>query len=118
MTKRYNIRDLAAKPKKVNLVHPVLGETDIWVEVVGPQSKQFRSALKAFEALPEAEQSTAEANLKFLSACVVGWDSEAFGEVHTPEAAERLFTEPENGWMVAFLTPIIQDHAKFFRAPD
>lgn len=115
---RYNIRQLAAQPLNVHLVHPVLGDTGIFVKVVGPQSKQFRDALTHFESLSEEQQKDPVENARVFTSCILSWDPEDFGEPFSVEAAIRIFLEPENSWIANFLTKVVKDHTLFFRKPD
>jgi hypothetical protein len=109
------VSQFAAKPLKVELEHEEFGKTGIFVTVVGPQSKQFRQAFEKYQALSPEDQDKKEANTAFFATCVVGWDTDDFGEVWSPEACLAFFSNPENEWAMKFLSPIMGDHRKFFR---
>lgn len=108
---KFKISQLAAKQIDLELEHPVEGPTGIIVKLVGPQSTQFRDALKVFEE----SEGTEEDNLKLFAACFVGWDEEAFEQPFSVEAAAEFLSKPENSWVANVIVPIVKDYTKFFR---
>lgn len=119
MKARYKIGQLAAKPISVELKHPLeqfntseTGGTGIFMKVVGPHSKVFNEAKDAFDN----SDQTKEDNVKLFASCVVGWDKEDFDVEYSPEEAVKLFSDPENVWIVNCIAPIVRDSINFFQA--
>lgn len=110
---------MAAKPTRVELVHTLQPEynvsetngTGVFVDLVGPLSKQFQAAKEVYETT----EGTQEDNIRLMSSCIVGWDNEDFdGMECTPENVFAVLSNPENSWIATFLAPVIQDHKNFF----
>jgi hypothetical protein len=110
MKAKFKITQLAAKPIKVELVHPTQGETGIFVDLVGPHSKQFHTAFEAFEASEQKQED----NLKLFASCFIGWDDEAFEMPFSAENALAFFSNSDNAWAANFIAPILKDANRFF----
>lgn len=117
-----NIRPTTAT---LALVHPVGGETDATVTLVGTLSKQFKDAQAALltemgpdkdlNDLPMSDQVALFS--KVYANCVVGWNAEleeAIGP-YTPETALTLFTDADIDWIGGQVAVFITKTANFFR---
>jgi hypothetical protein len=118
-------KNIRPKQAELVLVHPVFGETDSIVYLVGTMSKQFKDAqLKARKSVgPDIDIAALdyETQMKLLGSvcadCIVGWNSElaeAIGE-YSPEAAVRLFEDQELSWIGEQVSASIHTTANFFR---
>jgi hypothetical protein len=112
MKAKFKINQLAAKPVDVELVHPTIGATGIFVQMCGPHSAKLKTA---FEAYYKLENPTETDQIKLFVASLMGWDEEAFEQPFSPEAALAFFSQPENSWISEQLAPVMVDKTKFFR---
>ena len=110
MKAKFRVSQLAAKPIDIELVHPVMGETGIFIKLAGPHSPQFQAARKAYQASEGKEED----GVRLFSSCVIGWDTEAMESEWSVENAFNYFNQPENSWAVEFLTPVIKDEMRFY----
>jgi hypothetical protein len=107
---KFKISQLAAKPATIELIHPSVGETGIVLEIVGQHSKTFQEAL----AIYESSDNTPDDNIRLLSSCIVGWDSDSMEMDWSVENAFKFFSDPANQWAIAFLTPFIKNELNFY----
>jgi len=116
---------LRPQQAELQLKHPVYGDTEAVVYLVGTLSKQFKDAqLKVRKSLGadlDLEKLELEQQAKLLASvyveCVVGWNdelAEAIGPF-SPETALTLFTDPEIDWIGGQIALFINDTANFFR---
>lgn len=119
------LEDLLPKASTLELVHPVSQEKlGIAFEVVGKDSKQFRTAwratLKEMQGKKGAESDLLgleKSNLMILGACIIGWNegaTEAFGK-YTPERAQEVISMDELSFIKDQVEAFISERANFFR---
>lgn len=116
MKAKFKIMQLAAKPVDFELIHPVHGATGIIVKLAGPHSKEFRATVERLQQADQTNVDLIARGVEILSACIVGWDEEAFEMPWSPEAAKAFITLPENQWAAEQLGAKINDQALFFPA--
>lgn len=115
MKTKFRINDLAAKPLDVELEHPTVGKTGIFIKIVGPHSTAMKTALKAYFAKAEADRTEAD-ELTLFTSCLTGWDEEAFEAPFNAENVHAFFSQPENTWVTEQVVPKLKDSKAFFRA--
>lgn len=111
MKAKFRISQLAATPKDIELIHPVVGETGIVMQVAGPHSKQFQNAYDVFSTSAQLSDD----NLKLFCSCIIGWDEEAMEMPFSLENAEKFFADPTNAWVSNQLAPVMKEYKQFFR---
>ncbi|MDP4299930.1 hypothetical protein [Leptothrix discophora] len=125
MTKPSFKEILRPKRAEVKIMHPVYGETEAIVYLVGGFSKQFRDARDRLikELGPDVDITKADrpTQIKFFAelyaSCVIGWN-EVLTDAHAEfsyDAALQLFTDAEIEWIGGQLSTFINDSANFFR---
>src|SRR4051812_11748779 len=111
MKAKFKINQLAAQPVDVELIHPTIGATGIFVKMCGPHSSKLKVA---FEEYQKVDKPTDADNVKLFVASLMGWDDEAFEQPFSDQAALAVFSQPENGWIAEQLAPLMLDKTKFF----
>lgn len=109
---KFKISQLAAKPITVELVHPVAGETGIFLSVCGPHSPKLRAAFAEYNS---KETKSDKDHTDLIAGMVMDWDVEAFELPYSDENAKIVFAQVENSWIVEQLAPMVRDYTLFFR---
>lgn len=119
------IKDLAPKTFQLVLHDPVTKEPldGATLTIVGTNSIEFYNAQK--DVLREKDfftddfDVTENENLRTLSACVVGWNNEFWGEELTPERIFEYVSDPNfTDFLRKPLERSVHNNAHFFRTED
>jgi hypothetical protein len=106
------------------LNHPGTGEPvpSLWIEVVGPESQEYRTAVrkaarlnigrKKLEDEIEEAEFTADINFGILAACVVGWNEEGFGAFDVDNVKATLKKYPS---LTRQVDEFVAERKNFFR---
>lgn len=111
---------------KMELIHPVSGKMNMFLHIVGEDSKGFRDLSKRLlkDRLANSKDGKANIdvdqiekdNIALSAVCIIGWDTElenAFG-VYTPERAVELMGIPELAWMKEQVEAFKGERSNFF----
>lgn len=120
---KMTLNDLRPTTKKIELIHPTQGNTGIYVELVGQDSKAFRERSKALmkQRLAEGKDAKIDVdqlekdNADLAATCVVGWDEEVFGPF-SKEKAREIMGDPELTWIREQVEEAVKERTNFFPA--
>ena len=120
-----NLRENANKGFAFKPKHPVIGETDLEITVLGSDSDAYRAAsvelqrkVKDVEK-PTEDQATAW-GAELIASIVTGWKgitSDGEPVPFSPEKAAELFSDTGFDWLVLEIRRAIEDRANFTKAP-
>lgn len=119
---KYTLKDLLPHDSQLQLVHPTMGELDVYLTMRGFYSDTVRHSVERAVELSNKQASKEECELAMnqaLANAIVGWsDDEFFGEPCTYKAALELMTNPLNHWVKKGVQDFLLDQRNFFRKPD
>lgn len=120
---KYTLKDLMPTDSQVQLVHPTMGELDVYLTLRGFYSDTVRQAVeRAVEMSQDKSKSKSDiekAMNEALALSIIGWsDDEFFGCSCTHEATVELMTNPLNNWLKKVVQDFLLDQRNFFRKPD
>ena len=117
------LADLKPCSAKLELLHPSNPEHNVFVDVVGYDSKQFRDLGKriAKEDLDKGPDNKLvdvdvieKRNAESVATFIVGWDEEVFGPFTQVKAID-LMLDPELSWIKEQVGAFISKRSNFFR---
>lgn len=112
---------LQGKSNRLAILHPTEGDLGTWIEIRGPHSYEYRTALvEALKARGNkteddmtSDDSRNEAAL-VISGIVVDWDSEFFECDPTSENIKKVLSDPGNSWLINFIEAQLIKSEDFF----
>lgn len=121
-TKRLTLKDLSATEASIKLVHPKVGELDVFITMLGPDSNEFielgkklmkgRGAKTDVEITPDEQMKE---GINLLAGLITGWsDDEFFGGAATPKNVKAVLSEQR--WIREQLQEALEDRKSFFLA--
>lgn len=101
MSKKVTLASLKALNHKFQLVHPVHGELDAWVEIRSPRTNDyFYRSLELADITEDASvEERVRASAELAALLIVDWDGDFFGDDFDLGEAITLFCEVENFWI-------------------
>ncbi len=118
------LSDFEATSVPMELVHPTKGPTGVKLEVLGPDSPEFRNLRNSFlkkriaqgnDAKVDVDELTAQ-NDELLAVCVIGWsDDDFFGEAFSKAAMLKILKNVKASWIREQLNSFTDDRNNFFR---
>lgn len=120
-TVRPTLSSLAPRPHTIKLNHPVYGEQDATITIVGFDSREYLEAVNVLRIdMGERKMSDLtqtefmEYNAKLLSFLVKEWDEDFFEKELTLENAAQVLGDPNNKWVVKQIEEACEDKQRFF----
>lgn len=121
----FTLADLDAISVPMEIRHPKTDEPiGVFIEVLGPDSAEFRNLSKIQTARRLAKGEKAKIDLdelardndELLATCVVGWsDDNFFGQPYSRQAVLELFKNPQRAWLRKQIDEFTDDRKNFFR---
>lgn len=112
------LKDFKSKGKKVDLVHPEVGETGAWIEVRSVRCNEYLHKLAELDREEGEEKPTFEDNLEasaeLTATLVTNWDEEFFEKPFSYDACVELFKDAENFWIRDAVNKTQEDQNNFF----
>lgn len=108
---KMKMSDLRAGPAKVELIHPLNGNTGIYLTLRTPYSPEVKAALKVFM---DSEKEAID-NARVLSAYIKEWDEEAFELPLTEDNVIAFFTDDDNAWVIVALNHLLESPTTYFK---
>lgn len=115
------LQDLRPGTFKMEIVHPFQGPLGIFLEIVGMDSKEYRTESKKFmKARLESKQGAVDLdqmekdNAALAAACIKSWPEDVFGP-YTKENVFSIMYDPEMSWLREQVEVAIQNRHNFFR---
>jgi hypothetical protein len=116
--------DLEAVSVPMELNHPTKGLLGVTLEVLGPDSPEYRNLRNNFlkRRIAQGEKVTididevTEQNNELLATCVVGWsDDEMFGGPFSKEKMIEILKNIKLSWLRDQLSEFTDERKNFFR---
>lgn len=112
------IKDFKSSARKVDLVHPELGDTGSWIKVRSARCNPYLHKLAELDRREGEEKPSFEDNLQasaeLAATLVTDWDSEFFGGPFSYEEAVELFKDSEYFWVRDAVNKAQEDQSSFF----
>lgn len=118
--KKIKLSDTRPKPKVINIVHPVHGELDAWIELISVTSEEpfLKMVELSKEYTPGEEVKDLKKNLietsEVLSMCIVNWDVDFFECEPTSANKVEILSKVENSWLRNIVKREVEKTENFF----
>jgi hypothetical protein len=123
--KKFTLADLDAISVQMEIKHPKTDEpTGVFIELIGPDSADFRNLSKVQATKRLAKGDKAPVNLEeltndndnLIATCIVGWtDEDFFGMPYSKQAALDLMKNPQRAWLRRQIDEFTDERKNFFR---
>ena len=119
------LANLFPNRQSLTVIHPITGETDWILTIVGIDSAEFNKSMsvkaqrlidgKGAQSIEERQKDAAE----LVAACIVGWTGLSSNGVqipYSPEKALELISDPSLSWVKEQVETFVNTRANFFRS--
>lgn len=121
---KFTFSEMLPVAAKLELKDPItLEPLGVHVEMVGPESAEFRAIFKQLvklrgemseEELKDPDLADKSEN-ELLAACTLGWDEAYFEKKFSKEAMVEILNNPGAKWLKDQLNAFVVDRTNFFR---
>lgn len=118
--KKIKLSDTQPKEKRINVVHPIHGELDAWIELISITSEEpfIKMVELSKQYTPGEDVKDLKKNLtetsEVLSMCIVNWDEDFFECDASNDNKVNILSKVENSWLRNFVKNEVEKTENFF----